>query len=205
MITSFLILLPPSDTSGNPIEWSPTWNVSVGDTFHYLLTVEALYDYPSSLHYPVPFSEINGTHFIVEIISLPQLPELINASILIYELLKITKTEMRFSNGSMAPSDLTSLMNPAFSLCIIPTGVRAEIDAILPDIIELDEYYMGGGYFAKFDHDDFNLGWYDWMIDSGGGYGGNFTQTSGIPFAVYCYWNSLSDPTPGFYLRADLI
>ena len=113
---------------------------------------------------------------------------------------------MRLTNGSPAPSELAYYMNDIFSLCIIPTGVFSEVDTLLPDVIEIDEYtWIGGGYFARFDQDLFNIGHYDWMIDSGGGYGGNFTQTTGIPFMVYWYWDSLSDSTPGFYVRADLV
>ncbi len=206
LVTSFLIFIPPSnDGNEELIEWSPEWNVSVGDTFQFFLTMEALPNYPYGPYEEVPFSEFNGTNIVVELISLPQLPELVNSSILIYEMLKITKTEMRLANGSAAPSTLAYHMNPVFSLCFVPTGVWTEIDTLLPDIIELDEYYMGGGYFAKFIQDSFNIGYYSFMIDSGGGFGGNFTQTTGVPFMVYSFWDSFSDSTPGYYLRADLI
>jgi len=213
LIPAFVIYwFPPVDENVNPqplIEWDAEWQIQIGETFDYLVIIK---DSNEEFGYaPIPYkdleySELNGTTIRVEITLLPELPTKVNSTILIDSLLKITKTDIRFANGSALPVSFVSFLNGAFSLSFLPTGVWDAIESILPRIY--DPTYTGDPYqsvyFAR-TYDSYNIGHYSWAIDSGGVSEGNVTHTTGIPFMVYRHWDSQSDPIPKIFVVAHLL
>ncbi len=211
IIASFLILWNPSSNENNDeeelIEWTPEWNVNVGDTFEYLIVLKDTNSSPYYTSYDdLEYSELNGTQITVEITSIPELPAAVNTTLLIDSLLEVIKTEIRFSNGSEISPSFTSFMNPVFSLSFLPTGVWDAIEDLLPRTY--NDTYNGNPYRLDYfgrTGNLYNIGCYKWAIDSGGVYEGNVTQTTGVPFMVYRQWDSMSDSYPPIFVIASLI
>jgi hypothetical protein len=210
LVTSFLVLLlPPTNENGDTtatgtdesIPWNPEWYVSVGDTFEYFVILKNGSTSPC-----IDCGGLNGTSITVKITYLPQLPTIVNSSVLIESLLKVTKTEMYFTNGSALPAGFVSYINSVFSLSFLPTGVWDAIEALLPRTY--NSTYTGEPYMTEYfgrTGESYNIGRYDWAIDAGGVSEGNVTHTTGIPFMVSRYWDSLSDPEPGIFVIAELM
>lgn len=183
------------------------WNVSIGNTFEYLITIKDTNTSPYYESYEdLAYSDFNGTTIIVEIISLPDLPTAVNSSLLIDSLLSVIKTKMRFPNGSEIPGNIVSFLNPVLSLSFLPTGVWDAFETLLPRTYNttFTPYPYSSQYFAR-TSDAYNIGYYHWHIDSGGVYEGNVTHITGIPFIVYRQWDSLSDSLPETFVVATLI
>ncbi len=188
------------------VEWAPSWAIGIGDSFNYSLMVSSFEFNPGSVPSgEVQYLEFNNTILTVEITALPALPSSINTTLFVNQILKAVKTEMQYPNGSAVDEQLSFLLNPIFSMAFLPTGAWNEIDALLPETIEIvTYYYTGAGYFSRLHGEHMTIGYFHWHIDSGGEKGANVSLSSGIPFLVYIYWNSLSDSTPGFLITAKL-
>ena len=183
IVGGFLIIMQPIPPSFTELYWE----VEVGDTLQYEIRNWGVYNPLQQAYLDVYL--MNNTSILATITVLPSISEISNIQSFTSDLIHKIKVNCAFTNGSQLNDTQNSTLCSIISGCILPLGAWSMIDSLFPD--ELGGWSPGSKYdSAKLFEDHFTIS-YMWCgsIDASGGWSGNVSLTTGVPFSIRWSYN----------------
>jgi len=175
-------------------EHSFSWAVSIDDEFIFNTTSSGL-------------GITENTRMRVRITSLPN--DTINSETDFLDLISKPKVHVNLDNGSVLPSDLRTSLESFISRLFLPIGGWGYLDAIFPDNATAAGQHEFGcnTYLAILGESNFFFGHRYYNVDSGNGWHGVISLTSGVPLVIETWASDYVPPYVSYHwtLRLDLI
>ena len=179
-----IVVLQPTGLNPNNLSWT----IDVGDTYEFFIRVRGE-SYGGSFTTPqvVP---LNGTIISVTVTYLPTFETVRDAESFSSEIIFRNKVNCKFANGTALDEWANTTFCRMISVCLLPIGAWSSLDRLFPD--ETPSGWNPGEYaIATMLYDTWFFIGYKWWgsIDDSGGWDGETSLSTGIPFDILLYYN----------------
>jgi hypothetical protein len=162
-----------------------SWEINTGDEFEFNVTAFGAIETPPAVSpEPIVLSIIANSTITVRIESLPT-PDIVTESDFL-DFISTIKVSSQFSNGSDIPSNVSALLNDLISRLFIPTGAWEFLDSLFPDnATDAGQHeFWCDTYFSRYYDTSFIFGHKRYLSDSGWGWYGIVSPTTGVPLII---------------------
>ena len=185
-----------------------SWEINISDEFEFEVTAFVSIEYPPATSpEPIVLSSIANSTITVRIESLPTPNILTEVDFL--DLTSAIKVSSRFSNGSDIPSNVSALLNELISRLFIPIGAWEFLDTLFPDnATDAGQHeFWCDTYFSRYYDTSFIFGHKRFLSDSGWGWYGIISPTTGVPLIIETWSTGYVPPMVSYSstFRLDLI